>query len=123
MESLFEVLQSTSDALFPAELGKRTITIDSCDCEGDTPLHVIVRRKNQPAVEQLLSAGANPNARGDMGETPLHIAIRGGSIEIVAALVRHGARAGIRTEFGETALDMAIKHGGEIARLVKRSGT
>ena len=123
MRSLNEVLQSTSDALFPADLGKRTITVDTRDCDGDTALHVLVRRKDLAGVELLLTASANPNAVGDMGETPLHVAIRSGSDDIVLALMRHGARPEARTEFGETAMDMAIKQGGEIARLVKRRGT
>ena len=122
MRSLSDVLQSTSASLFPAELGRRIVAIDSRDADGDTPLHIIVRRKDLSGVKLLLSAGANPNAPGDMGETPLHVAISGGSTDIVAALMRQGAKANIRTEFGDTALERAIKVGGETARVVRRAG-
>ena len=120
MRSIVEVLQSTSSALFPADLGNRAVAIDSRDSDGDTPLHIVASRGDLVAVELLLSAGANPNAVGDMGQTPLHIAISRGSPEVVAALLRHGARAGIRSELGDTAVERAIKVGGEVARIVRR---
>ena len=120
--TLLDILQSTSDVLFPGDMGTRTIVVDTRDCEGDTALHVIVRRKDLAGAELLLRAGANPNAIGDMGETPLHVAIHGGAEEIVSALMRHGAQPDVLTEFGETAREIANKEGGRIARLVaKRS--
>ena len=73
--SLEEILASTSDTLFPAELGEAPVAIDSADCDGDTPLHVMVWRKDRYAVDLLIEAGANVNAVGDMSETPLHVAV------------------------------------------------
>ena len=37
-----EVLQSASDRLFPAEIGKAKIYLDSRDCDGDNALHVFI---------------------------------------------------------------------------------
>lgn len=120
MRSLEEILQSTSDSLFPAERGRRIIAIDSRDSDGDTPLHVIARRGDVAAVSVLLAAGANPNAIGDMGETPLHVAIAKGSIQVVNALMRNGARADIRSEFGDTGMERAMKKGSEFVRALRR---
>jgi hypothetical protein len=39
-----EVLQSTSDVLFPAELGEKPVAIDSHNTDGDTPLHGVAWR-------------------------------------------------------------------------------
>lgn len=74
--TLDEILAATSDILYPEDLGKRRVTIDSADRNGDTPLHVMVWRKDRYAVSLLIEKGADVNAIGDMSETPLHIAIR-----------------------------------------------
>ena len=40
--TLEEILQTTSDRLFPAEMREQLVAIDSIDCDGDTPLHVFI---------------------------------------------------------------------------------
>jgi ankyrin repeat protein len=45
------------------------------ESDGDTPLHVMLRRNDNEAVPMLLNAGANVNVIGDMSETPLHVAV------------------------------------------------
>ena len=117
--SLEQILASTSDVLFPAELGKHPVAIDSADCDGDTPLHVMVRRKDRYAVDILIEAGANVDAVGDMSETPLHVAVSQEDVPIIEALLRAGAKANIRSEFNRTAAESAEKKGGEIAKLFK----
>lgn len=115
--TLEEILASVSDVLFPAEMGKKAIAISSTDCDGDSPLHVMVWRDDAYAVKVLLAAGANPNAIGDMGETPLHVAVGKENCTIAEALLQAGAKANIRSEFNETAQERAIRKGGAIARL------
>src|SRR4051812_12299109 len=109
--SLEEILQSTSDVIFPVELGNRAVAIDSCDACGDTPLHVMVWRSDRYAVRLLIEAGANVNAIGDMSETPLHVAIRKGDSEIVQALLSGGARLDVRSEFNQTPMEIASAAG------------
>lgn len=101
--TLASILQSTSDVLFPAEMGKREVEIHSRDADGDTPLHVLVRRGDADGVRVLIEHGADVNAVGDMGETPLHVARHMGYREIMRQLVKAGADATIRSEFGEKA--------------------
>jgi hypothetical protein len=120
--SLHELLQSTSDSLFPAELGDREVALDSHDCVGDTPLHVLLWRRDVRGVRMLVAAGADVNAIGDMSETPLHIAVRGGLVEAVATLLAAGADPDIRSEFGETPRECAYKSGDEMADCFKRAG-
>ncbi|MBV2132873.1 ankyrin repeat domain-containing protein [Pseudomonas sp. MAP12] len=115
--TLEEILASASDVLFPAEMGEKVVSISSTDCDGDTPLHVMVWRDDAYAVKVLLAAGAAPNAIGDMGETPLHVAVSKGNFTIADALLRAGAKANIRSELNETAQERAIRKGGEIAKL------
>ncbi len=118
--TLGEILASTSERLFPEELGEKVVTIDSKDLDGDTPLLVMVWRKDRYAVNLLIEAGADVDAIGDMSETPLHIAILQEDLEIIEALLKAGAKTDIRSEFNETASERATKKGGEIAKLFNR---
>ena len=102
-QSLSEILQSTSDTLFPADLGERKVDLDSQDVDGDTPLHVVLWRDDYYAAETLIEAGAKLDAIGDMGETPLHVAINRGNVRATRALLEAGADTKIRSEFGKTA--------------------
>ena len=118
--TLEQILASTSDVLFPEELGEAPVEIGSVGCDGDTPLHVMVWRSDLYGVQTLLKAGANADAMGDMSETPLHVAVGQENIEIVEALLKAGARIDIRSEFNETARERAMKKGEEIAKLFSR---
>ena len=57
-QSLAEILASCSDTLFPAEMGKAVVKIDSQDCDGDTPLHVMLWRDDTYGAKCLIDAGA-----------------------------------------------------------------
>jgi ankyrin repeat protein len=118
--TLDEVLQSTSDVLFPADLGERPVAIDSHGSDGDTPLHVMAWRNDLEAVEILIAAGADVNAVGDMGETPLHVAVRRGNVAMAEALLKAGARDDIRSEFESTPREKAVEMGGAMAELFRR---
>jgi uncharacterized protein len=117
--TLDDVLQSTSDVLFPDELGERRVSLSSRDAEGDSPLHVLAWRSDDEGVGMLIDAGADVNAIGDMGETPLHVAIHRRCLPVAARLLRAGAQLDIRSEFGVTPLEMATEAGGEIAALLR----
>lgn len=62
--SLEKILQSCSDALLPAEMGYKKVEINSTDCDGDTPLHVMVRRADIAGVQVLIESGDNLNTNG-----------------------------------------------------------
>ena len=76
--TLEEILASTSNVLFPAEMGERVVLISSTDCDGDTPLHVAVSKENFAIAEALLRAGAKANIRSDLNETAKERAIHKG---------------------------------------------
>ena len=107
--TLEDVLQSTSDCLYPAEMGKRAVNIASTDCDGDTALHVLIWRSDTSGAILLIKSGANVNAIGDMGETPLHVAIRKDNRAVVRALIAAGAETDIVSEFGATARALAAE--------------
>jgi uncharacterized protein len=116
MSSLDEILASCSEVLFPADLGRKVVHVHSTDSDGDTPLHVIVRRGDAHAARILIAAGADVNAVGDMGETPLHLAVRMGLEPIVAALLQAGADPDLRSEFGVTPRERAASKGAGLAK-------
>jgi ankyrin repeat protein len=110
-QTLKEVLQSTSDCLFPAELGKAEVHIDSTGCDGDTPLHVLIWRGDTAGALLLIENGAPIDVAGDMGETPLHAAISKKDRKVINALIKAGAKTDIVSEFGKTALERAFEEG------------
>ena len=64
-------------------------------------------RGNLQAVRNLISAGADVNAKDEDGETALMIAADDGHTAIVQALIAAGADVNARDDEGESALDKA----------------
>ena len=109
--TLNEVLQSTSNCIFPASLGEAEVALNSTGPDGDTPLHVLIWREDTEGALLLLENGAPVNAIGDMGETPLHVALTNKNPRIIKALIAAGAKIDIDSEFGETPMQKAVKAG------------
>jgi cytohesin len=84
------------------------------DENGITPLHVA---DSGAAVDALIRAGANPNARDIDGDTPLHWAKTG---EVVEALVRGGANPNMANDSVESPLHVAKS--GEVVDALVRAG-
>lgn len=109
------------------------MTNDQRDRAGRTPLHYAVidgprdkaflRSKEPMEVKyqqtsdhivanttELLAAGADVNARDDVGFTPLHIAAGGSSAAVIPLLVDAGADIDAQSDDGTTALYQALKN-------------
>ncbi len=107
-KNLEEILQSVSEALFPGNLSKKAVRVNSRDVDDDTPLHVLVWRGDRYGAAALIAAGAKVDAVGDMGETPLHVAVSKEDISIIDLLLGAGANPDIPCEFGDTPRERAI---------------
>lgn len=76
-----------------------------------------------PALEALLAAGADVNAKDRFGQTALMLAAHHGQLEAAATLLRHSANPDLTAKFGLSALMLAIVAGHEsVARELARAG-
>ncbi|MGI8575146.1 MAG: ankyrin repeat domain-containing protein [Egibacteraceae bacterium] len=72
------------------------------------PLHAAVAARNLRAVQLVLDADADPDARQKGGYTPLMAAAHHGDADIVRALLEHGADPALRDDDDRTASDHAV---------------
>src|SRR5262245_34889057 len=72
-----------------------------------------VRRREAPAVKQLLADGVSANARNDEGVTALMLAAASGDKGITTLLLTHGVEVNAKADKGWTAVINAA--GGNIA--------
>jgi hypothetical protein len=89
----------------------------------DEELFIAVMSGDAPKVKELLSKGANVNARDENGQTPLHWAAIHGRVDVARLLLEHGADVNARDENGQTPLRWAAIHGHvDVARLLLDHG-
>lgn len=98
---------------------------NAIDRGGDSALHWFAgAEENLAAVEALLDAGADINARDGCGATPISSAVYWKSKDIVETLIRRGADIAIPYEYGgRTPLHVAAAEDApEIAELLVKAG-
>ena len=83
--------------------------VDEKDKDQCTALHSISWFENVEAIDMLVGAGANIEARTDDGWTPLHRACEFPQRENVLCLLKHGANANAQTKHLETPLLIAAR--------------
>jgi len=87
------------------------VTVDSRAGDGDTPLHLASVWGDLSAIEILLAAGADPNARGDLGCSPLYNAVTFGHVRTARRLLLAGASPDDLNELNTTAREAAAGSG------------
>ena len=71
------------------------------------PLHSAAAARDAESAELLLDAGADPDARQQLGYTALHAAAHHDDEAMAALLLRHGADPSLRNEQGADARGIA----------------
>lgn len=69
----------------------RLLVLNSCDEQGNVPLHWAVERNKAESCKALLDLGANPNILNTALLSPLHLAVSHGHSNLVGVrrLIRH----------------------------------
>jgi ankyrin repeat protein len=120
-DALAQLLQSTAATLFPGE-ANAVVSLASRAEDGDSPLHVLLWRKDEAGARALVDAGADVDAAGDLRDTPLHVAIRLRLADAVAMLLAAGANPDAPNLFGDTPRHAAYKQGGAMADCFRAAG-
>ena len=73
---LHEVIERADNGALNFLLDQHHVAPDVQNDEGEYPLHIATRRRNQRMVELLLAKNANIDSQAVHGDTPLHMAAR-----------------------------------------------
>ncbi|XP_055950885.1 putative ankyrin repeat protein RF_0381 [Argiope bruennichi] len=101
----------TGDLWIVQKLINNGADIDTVNIDYETPLMWAIREGNLDIVKELLSFGANVNARKSELETCLHVASKNIKLnsDIAIELVKHGACVNCRDQDGKTVLDILLQ--------------
>ena len=77
--------------------------------DGETPLNLVIRKRELDWVGFLLTRGADANIADGKGDIPLTLAAEIGFEEAAAQLIRRGAKIDGVNRRGETALAVAVQ--------------
>eukprot|EP00026_Physarum_polycephalum_P006674 Phypoly_transcript_06725.p1 GENE.Phypoly_transcript_06725~~Phypoly_transcript_06725.p1 ORF type:complete len:485 (+),score=111.30 Phypoly_transcript_06725:196-1650(+) len=81
--------------------------VETCDSNGNTPLHIAVSKNFPQVAALLLDNHADIQAHTEGGSTPLHRAAISGSFECVKLLVERGALLEVKNHKSVTPLQLA----------------
>lgn len=108
-QEIHDVAKTGSGAQLKALLAKNPALLDVPNVRGATPLHLAAINPDPTAIEVLLAAGANVNAKDEEKFTPLHMAAFHRQADYALLLLEAGADVTATTVSGRTPLLMAEK--------------
>lgn len=83
-------------------------SLNLCNAEGSTAIHLAVSSGAEPIVIRLIDAGADLTARDGHGNTPLHLSVRADSLGIAERIVSNcRAACSVQNADGEVPFDLA----------------
>lgn len=109
--SLFDAVGSHDRDAVEGLLRLEPQTVSTPRSDGDTPLHLAIRRNNHEIMKLLLAANANVNAANNLKATPLHEACRRNEVGLAKLLLQKGANPDARDKDNKTPLDLVKADG------------
>lgn len=108
-QEIHDLAKTGTGAQLQALLAKSPALLDLPNVRGATPLHLAAINPDPSAIEVLLAAGANVNAKDEERFTPLHMAAFHRQADYALLLLEAGADVTATTVSGRTPLLMAEK--------------
>ena len=104
-ETLEQFLERAANVLFPTrewDKQPKDVDVNTRSCVNETPLHLAALWGDRHAINLLLQAGAEVDAKGEMDCTPLYWAVTNNHILAAEVLLKHGANPNAKNELNET---------------------
>lgn len=92
-------------------LDAEAIPVDAKDAEGQTPLFIASKTKNNSCFAPLIAAKADINTRKDNGDPLLFMAMNNGNSPMVEALLKQGVDVNVTLNEGSNTLHAAAAYG------------
>ncbi|XP_069018526.1 ankyrin repeat domain-containing protein 27 isoform X2 [Embiotoca jacksoni] len=80
------------------------LSVNSCNVDGFTPLHVAALHGRPALAALLIRHGANVNARTNQSATPLHLACQNSHVQVLSFLLECNAKLNKKDHYGNTPL-------------------
>ena len=106
--SLEDLLFAIAEVLV---LERRAIGVNEIGYDKDRPLHVAAIWGDVEAIDMLVAAGADVDARGEFQFTPLRQAVGQGHVAAARRLLELGASPHTRGDWGGTPNELARENG------------
>ncbi|XP_047245850.1 ankyrin repeat domain-containing protein 27 isoform X3 [Girardinichthys multiradiatus] len=87
------------------------LSVNSCDKDGFTPLHVAALHGHSSLAALLIRHGANVNVRTSQNATPLHLASQNSHLQVVMLLLECNAKLNKKDHYGNTPLILVCLRG------------
>lgn len=104
-ETLEQFLERAAQVLFPTrpwDGEPKNLSVKTKSCLDETPLHLAALWGDRHAINLLLEAGAEVDAKGEMSCSPLYWAVTNNHILCAEALLKHGSNPDAKNELNET---------------------
>lgn len=108
-QPIHDAARTGSGAQVAALLKAQPAARDQRTAQGSTPLHLAATNPDLSALQTLIAAGADPNARDNDGTMPLHLAAYSQNARHARLLLEAGADPYAKTNAGRDPTSMARK--------------
>ena len=96
-------LKNNNNKIYDLLLNSSFLFLNFQDLDGNSYLHLAVKKQNEKIIKNLIEKGINLNLQNKKGNTALHTAHEIGNISIIKSLLEHGINKRIKNQEGKKA--------------------